>query len=206
MPRRGPVEKLSRRLGAELDLKGQRAARGKSGLLRRPYPPGQHGRRFRRTRSDYLRQLQEKQKARFYYGVTEKQFRRYVERATRAAEATGDVLVRLLETRLDNVLVRLGLAATRAQARQFVGHGHVAVGSERVDRPSYQVEPGDTIAIRPGSAVEPLAREAVEMSPGPPVWLSLDAEALAGRVLRPPDRQDVQVPFDEQVVIEFYSR
>lgn len=206
MARRGPRERLSRRLGTDLELKGLRAARGKGGLARRPYPPGQHGRRQRRTRSDYLRQLEEKQKVRFFYGVRESELRRYLAQAVQVPEPTGEALVRLLETRLDNVLARLGLAATRAQARQFVSHGHVLVDGDRVDIPSYALSPGQEVRIRPGSPVDPLVREALELQALTPPWLELDRDGLAGRVKSLPERHDVQVPFDETLVIEFYSR
>jgi small subunit ribosomal protein S4 len=206
LPRRGPSEKRSRRLGVELGLKGARAAAGKSGLQRRPYPPGQHGRRYRRPRSVYLQQLEEKQKARFFYGITESQFRRYVERSAAAGGETGSTLVRLLETRLDNVVHRLGLASTRAQARQLVSHGHVLVDGRRVDVPSYEVRPQQRIQLRGGSSAARIAEEALELSPGPPSWLAVEREELAGTVLRLPEREDVQVPFDERLVIEFYAR
>ena len=206
MARSEARERISRRLGTELGLKGMRAARGKSGLARRPYPPGQHGRRFRRTRSEYLRQLEEKQKARFYYGIRESQLRRYFEQASRAAEPSGEALMRLLELRLDNVLARLGLAATRAQSRQFISHGHVLVDGERVDVASYRLEPGQEVRIRPGSRVEPLVQEALELAVEVPPWLELDLEQLTGRVMRLPTRSEVQAPFDETLIVEFYSR
>jgi small subunit ribosomal protein S4 len=199
-------ERISRRLGTELGLKGLRAARGKSGLARRPYPPGQHGRRYRRTRSEYLRQLEEKQKARFFYGIRESQLRRYFEKASRAPEPTGEALVRLLELRLDNVLARLGLAATRAQARQFISHGHVLVDGKRVGIASYSLEPGQEVRVRPGSRIEPLVQEALELTVETPPWLELDREHLSGRVLRLPTRSEVQAPFDESLIVEFYSR
>ena len=206
MPRRRATERISRRLGTELGLKGARALRGKSGLARRPYPPGLHGRRFRRRGSDYLLQLQEKQKARYFYGLRESQFRRVFRRAVEDPEPTGAALVCLLERRLDNVLHRLGLASTRAQARQFVTHRHVEVGERGVDRPSFEVSAGDRVRIRPGSAVEPLARESLELAVAPPPWLALDREALAGTVLHEPARDEVVVPFDEALIVQFYSR
>lgn len=206
MARRRATEKISRRLGSELGLKGLRAALGKSGLARRPYPPGVHGRRHRGRRSEYLTQLHEKQKARFFYGVRESQFRRYFQRALEAAEPTDQALVQQLEGRLDNVLHRLGLASTRAQARQFISHRHVEVGDRIVDRPSFAVSPGDRVRIRPKSRVEPLAREALDISSPPPQWLSVDKEELAGTVLSTPSRDDVVVPFDESQIVEFYSR
>lgn len=204
--RRGPRERIARRFGVDLDLKGLRHARGKSALERRAFPPGQHGRRPRRTRSVYLRQLEEKQKARFFYGIRESELRRYVERAARSKGSTGEVLVQLLERRLDNVLARLGLAATRAQARQFVSHRHVLVDGGPVDIASYQVSPGEEVRIRPASPVEPLVREALELVAKVPPWLELDRDAMAGRVLHLPQRHEVEVPFDESLIVEFYSR
>lgn len=201
------VEKLSRRLGVDLELKGLRSLRGKSALQRRPYPPGQHGHRFvRRRRSTYLQQLEEKQKARFLYGVSERQLRRVFRRSVRSSDPTGLALVRLLESRLDNVMYRLGLAATRAQGRQLVSHGHVTVGGRAVDIPSYEVQPGEEVQVRPSSRVGPVATEALDAGRELPPWMSLDRERLAGRLLRQPERQEVQVPFDERQLIEFYSR
>lgn len=197
--RRGPRVKVSRRLGVDLDLKSRSHA-----LERRPFPPGQHGRsaRPRRTRSVYLRQLEEKQKARFFYGVREKEMRRYVQEAARTRRST----VQLVERRLDNVLARLPLAATRAQARQFISHGHVLVNRDRVDVPSYLVDAGDEVRIKPGSSVEPLAREAIDRMATVPPWLQLDREELTGKVLHLPGREEVQVPFDEPLIVEYYSR
>jgi small subunit ribosomal protein S4 len=206
MGRRIARERISRRLGVDLGLKGLRAARGKGALARRPYPPGQHGRRYRQSRSDYLRQLEEKQKARFFYGIRESELRRYLDRAERSGEPAGEALVRLLESRLDNVVARLGLAATRAQARQFINHGHVLVDGQRVDIPSYAMRPGQHVAIRPGSAVEPLVRDALDLTAVVPPWVKADPEGAGGRMLRPPHRNEVQVPFDETLIIEFYSR
>src|SRR2546427_7948637 len=147
MATRRPVEKLSRRAGVELGLKGARQVAGKSGRIRRPYPPGQQGRamqgRRRRRDSEYLTQLREKQKIQWFYGVAAGQLQRYFDASRRRPEATGEELLRQLEERLDNVVYRLGFSGTRAQARQFVTHGHVQVNGQRVDRPSYEVRPGD---------------------------------------------------------------
>src|ERR1700730_16751160 len=166
-PRR-PVEKLSRRAGVELGLKGARQVAGKSGRIRRPYPPGQQGRagqqgRRRKRDSDYLLQLREKQKVQWFYGVGAGQLARYFDASRRRPEATGEELLRQLEQRLDNVVYRLGFAGTRAQSRQFVSHGHVMVNGERVNRSSYEVRPGETISIKPGSTVEPLVRDANDL-------------------------------------------
>jgi len=203
----GPVERLSRREGVELELKGLRHARGKSALTRRgAVPPGQHGAGRRRQESVYALQLREKQRAKRYYGVRERQFRRYVARATRFRGRTGELLLQLLELRLDNVVTRLGLAGTRAQARQFVSHGHVTVDGARVDIASYQVRPGQTIAIRESSPVAELAREASELLSSAPTWLRADPDRLAGTILHPPERDEIRVPVTEQLIVEFSSR
>src|SRR2546428_588341 len=174
-PRRS-LEKLSRRAGVELGLKGARQVAGKSGRIRRPYPPGQQGRlqqgRRRKRDSDYLLQLKEKQKLQWFYGVPAGQLRRYVEAGRRRPEATGEALLRELELRLDNAVYRLGFAGTRAQARQFVSHGHVTVNEERVNRPSFEVAPGQTISTKPGSAIEPRVRDAFTLGFRVPEWLA----------------------------------
>jgi small subunit ribosomal protein S4 len=201
----GPVEKLSRREGVELYLKGEGLLAGKSALERRPSPPGDHGRR--RTRpSEYQRQLRAKQRAKRYYGLRERQFRCYVDRANRREGILGDHLVRMLELRLDNVVYRLGLASTRAQARQFVTHGHVLVNDRRVDRPGYSLRPGDVVAIKARSPVEAAVRAATELVATVPGWLAADHDALAGHVLREPARGDIHAPVDEQAIVEHYSR
>ena len=202
---RGPVEKLERREGVSLGLKGRRAAAGKSALDRRPYPPGEHGRRRQRV-SGYAEQLREKQRAKRFYGLRENQFRRLFERARRRKGVLGDELLTLLELRLDNVLVRLGLAATRRQARQMVSHGHVAVNGRRVDIPSFEVAPGDVVSVLSESAAAPIAREATELVARVPAWLLADHDALTGRVLRRPRRDEIQTPVDPQRIVELYSR
>jgi small subunit ribosomal protein S4 len=184
MPRRGPVEKRSRRVRVELSLKGARLLAGKSALQRRRSPPGPRSRR-RPSDSVYRDQLREKQKVQWFYGIA---------------------LLRQLEQRLDNVLHRLGFASTRAQARQFITHGHVLVGARRVNRPGYQVRPGETVAIRPGSGVEPLVKEAIGLGFRVPPWLASNPESLSGQVLRLPDRQDIDAPVDENRAVEFYSK
>jgi small subunit ribosomal protein S4 len=201
----GPVEKLSRREGVELYLKGERLAAGKSALERRPNPPGQHG-RARRRQSDYSVQLREKQRAKSYYGVRERQFRRYFERARRESGVAGENLLRHLERRLDNVVYRLGFATTRAQARQFLVHGHILLNGRRVDRPSFEVRPGDVITLRPGAAVEPAVRRATELTSAVPGWLIADHDGLSGRAERLPERDDIPVPVNEQLIVELYSR
>jgi small subunit ribosomal protein S4 len=204
----GPVEKLERREGVSLDLKGKRALRGKSALERRgAAPPGQHGRARRRAPSVYGMQLRESQKLKIAYGVREKQMRRLIQKARRKHETTaGEALLALLERRLDNVVFRLGLAATRRQARQFVSHGHVLVDGRRLDVPSAQVEDGQRVQLKPGTPVAPLAQAAADDLVRVPAWLEADHEALAGRVLRAPQRDEIAMPVTEQLVIERYAR
>jgi small subunit ribosomal protein S4 len=204
----GPVERLSRREGVELFLKGERALNGKSALERRgPAPPGQHGARRTRRESIYGQQLREKQRAKRYYGVRERQFRRYVQAAARRREGRmGEQLLALLERRLDNVIYRLGFATTRAQARQFVSHGHVLVDGRRVTIPSYGVRPGQTVAIAASSPVRALAEGATELTSAMPRWLQVDFERLEGQVVRAPLRGEITTPVDEQLIVEFYSR
>jgi small subunit ribosomal protein S4 len=202
----GPVERLSRREGVDLSLKGERALKGKSALARRgAYPPGDRRRVGRQ--SVFGLQLREKQRAKRYYGVRERQFRRYVQEAERRGEGLAGVrLLRILESRLDNVVHRLGLAGTRAQARQFITHGHVEVDGRHVDIPSYRVEPGQTVAIAAGSPVVPTATGATEMVSGVPAWLEADIQHLRGRMLRHPRREEITAPVDEQLIVEFYAR
>jgi small subunit ribosomal protein S4 len=204
----GPVERLSRREGVELFLKGERALNGKSALERRgPVPPGQHGTRRGRRESIYGRQLREKQRAKRYYGVRERQFRRYVRAAARRREGRmGEQLLAMLETRLDNVVYRLGFATTRAQARQFVAHGHVLVDGRRVTIPSYGVRAGQTVALSTGSPVASLAAAATELTSAMPGWLQVDFDKLEGKVVRAPERSEISAPVDEQLIVEFYSR
>jgi small subunit ribosomal protein S4 len=211
MSRRRPVEKLSRRAGVELGLKGARQVGGKSGRIRRPYPPGQQGRaglqgRRRKRDSDYLLQLREKQKVQWFYGVAAGQLAGYFEASRRRPEATGEELLRQLEQRLDNVVYRLGFAGTRAQARQFVSHGHVRVNGERVNRSSFEVRPGDSISIKPGSTIEPLVRDAISLGFRVPEWLAADQQALSGKVAHRPQRAEIDVPADENRVVEFFAK
>jgi len=202
------VEKLERREGVSLDLKGKRQLRGKTALERRgAAPPGQHGARRRRAPSVYGLQLRESQKLKIAYGIREKQMRRLVDRARRNHETTaGEALLQMLERRLDNVVFRLGLAATRRQARQFVTHGHVQVDGRRLDIPSASIADGAAVRIAPGAPVAPLAHEATEDVGLLPAWLEVDHEALSGRVLRAPQRQEIAMPVTEQLVIERYAR
>lgn len=201
----GPVEKLSRREGVQLHLKGERVDAGKSALDRRAYPPGEHG-RGRGRPSQYALQLREKQKAKRYYGVRERQFRRYFARARGGPDVVGTNLLRELEHRLDNVVYRLGFAGTRAQARQFVSHGHIEVNARTVDRPSYAVRPGDVITLKPEAPIEALVRDAADRTHAVPPWLLSDHDGLTGRVERPPDRSEIAAPVNEQLIVELYSK
>jgi small subunit ribosomal protein S4 len=204
----GPTEKLSRREGVELELKGARRLARKGGLERRgDAPPGQHGASRRRRDSVYGLQLREKQRAKRYYGVREKQFRRYVRDASRGREGrVGERLMTLLERRLDNVVYRLGLASTRAQARQFITHRHVLVNGRRVDIPSYLISPGDEVAIRMDSPIRPAAVEATEQMGRVTPWLLADFDALRGTIARLPERREIDAPVNEQLIVELLSR
>jgi small subunit ribosomal protein S4 len=196
----GPVEKRSRREGVELELKGLRLLEGKNAMERRPYPPGQHG-RGRQRPTEYATRLREKQRAKRFYGLRENQFRNAYDRA-----GGGTQLLRALELRLDNVLYRLGFATTRAQARQFVVHGHVRVNDRRVDLPSAGLKPGDVVTLKPGSKVRPLAIQATELVGRVPTWLLADHDELWGRVERAPERDEISVPVDEKLIVEFYAK
>lgn len=196
---RGPQVKLSRREGVPLTDKCARY------LERRSYPPGEHG-RGRIRQSEYLLQLREKQKTRRFYGVLEKQFRRYYEKASRQPGITGENLLRMLELRLDNVVFRLGFAATRRQARQLVNHGHFRVNGRKVDIPSYQVRPDDVITVKPSSKAEGVIRAATETVASVAPWLQADFDALNGKVLKYPDRTEIDTPVREQLIVELYSK
>jgi small subunit ribosomal protein S4 len=197
--------KQCRREGLKLFLKGERCLTDKCAVERRPYPPGEHG-RGRVRQSEYRHQLREKQKARRYYQVLERQFRNYYDKASRQPGVTGDNLLRLLERRLDNVLVRLGFAASRRQARQLVSHRHFLVNGRRVNVPSYQVREGDVISVHEGSKVEPMIRQATELTATVPPWLQADYDSLTANVLRLPERGEISTPVQEQLIVELYSK
>ena len=196
-----------RREKMKLFLKGSKCDGPKCPFESRPFPPGQHG-RGRTKESEYLLQLREKQKARRIYGVLEKQFRTYFEEADRRKGITGENLLVMLERRLDNVIYSLGFAASRAQARQFVRHGHVQVDGRKVSIPSFQVKAGQTVSVKEASRKNPLIRSSVETARGRgvPDWLELDAENTTGKVLRLPVREDIKLPIQEQLIVELYSR
>jgi small subunit ribosomal protein S4 len=201
------VCRLCRREGVKLFLKGDRCFTPKCAVERRPYPPGPQPTRRRKV-SEYSLQLREKQKCRHIYGVLERQFRRHFAEAERRQGQTGENLLRILETRLDNVVFRLGFADSRPQARQLVTHGHFELNGRKTDIPSAMVKPGDVVTVRGGSrqmdhfktAMEQIARKTV------PAWLTADAPNFVGRVLALPQRTDIDSLLQEQLIVEFYSR
>lgn len=200
-----PQCRQCRREGEKLFLKGERCLTDKCAIERRAYPPGQAG-RGRIRQSEYLQQLREKQKARRFYGVLETQFRRYYDRASRQQGITGENLLRLLELRLDNVVTRLGFAASRRQARQLIRHGHFNVNGRRVDIPSYQVRPDDIVSLKANSPVEPIVRGATDLVASVAPWLQADYDALNGKILKAPERSEIDTPVREQLIVELYSK
>jgi small subunit ribosomal protein S4 len=204
---RGPVEKIERRLDADLGLKGERRLSGKSALEKRPFAPGQHGQR-RAKISEYGLQLREKQKAKFMYGVSEKQFRKYFKEAARVEGNTGANLITLLERRLDNVVYRMGFATTRANARQFTTHGHVLVDGKKVDIPSFVVKAGQKIEIKEKSKSNPQVVRALELTnqTGMVDWVNVDKDKVFGIFTRIPAREEVVIPVEERLIVELYSK
>ena len=198
----GPKDKLSRRFGVALF--GPTKA-----LEHKNYPPGMHGPKgSRRKHSDYSLALAEKQKLRFQYGVLERQFRRYFQTALTRRGVTGEILLQLLETRLDNVVFRLGFASSRSAARQLVCHGHVLVNGRKVDVSSYNVRPGDTVSIKEKASSRTLATRNLELTQITPVadWLTVDKDAFSGKLTRIPTRDEIQPIVNEQLIVELYSR
>ncbi len=208
----GPVCKLCRREGEKLFLKGTRCLSPKCAIERRAYPPGEHGRdsQYRRGRSsNFAMQLREKQKARRIYGIMERQFRRYYSDALRRPGLTGSNLLTILETRLDNVVYRMGFADSRNQARQLVQHGHFAVNGRRTNIPSYNVRPGDLITVREGSRKRTYFKDLrlmMQDRPPSPEWVRIDPDSLEGGVERLPERHEIDIPINEQLIVEYYSR
>ena len=200
----GPKARVSRRLGTNIfGTKGEAIA-----LDKRPYPPGDHGRTRRRTTaSEYLLQLQEKQKARFTYGLTERQFRNLYAEASRRSGVTGENMLSYLELRLDNVVYRSGWGATRPQARQFVRHGHVSVNDRRVTIPSYRVSAGEVVTVREKARSMTVLQWNVDvLDRVPPLWLEVVEEGWTANVLAPPTREQIDVPIREQLIVELYSK
>jgi small subunit ribosomal protein S4 len=199
----GPKVKISRRLGVNIfeNDKGSKA------LNKRPYPPGEHGRSRRRQPSEYLLQLQEKQKAKYIYGVLERQFSNLYKEASRQKGVTGENLLRMLELRLDNIVFRAGWASTRPQARQFVGHGMVNVNGKRVDIPSYRVRKGDVISLRDKSRQMIVIRHNMDtIDRLKPAWIEVGDSGFQVTVLELPTREQIDVPVREQLIVELYSK
>jgi small subunit ribosomal protein S4 len=205
---REAVCRLCRREGIELYLKGDRCFTDKCAIKRRGYPPGQHGQRRLKKHSDYGVQLREKQKARRIYGLLERQFHNYFEKADRMKGKTGDNLLILLERRLDNVVYKLGFAVTRRESRQLVRHGHFLVKGRRVNIPSYLVRPGDLVEMRERSRKIPSVNEALDavVRKGIPPWLELERDSFRGSVKTLPTRVDITEPIQEQLIVELYSK
>ncbi len=195
----GPQYKKSRRYGFSTLENGK-------DLAKKPYAPGIHGNDRRRKPSEYSVQLQEKQKIRFMYGLSEKQFRKTFDRAQKMAGIAGENFLCLLESRLDNIVYRLGMAKTRRAARQIVNHGHIVVNGVKVDIPSYQCKPGDVITVKEQSLDHPAIKEAVEASLGTPKFVEFDASKLTGKYLRLPERSELNQEINESLVVEFYNR
>jgi small subunit ribosomal protein S4 len=199
------VCKLCRREGNKLFLKGDRCYSEKCALKRRAYPPGQHGQLPQKT-SEYSIRLREKQKAKRTYGISERQFRGYFEKALKWKGVTGEKLLELLERRLDNVIYRLGFASSRAQARQTVRHGHIILNDKKVDIPSLLVKTGDVIKIKEGISAKIRANLEKTEERKPPNWLSINAASLEGKIESMPERKDIGEPITESMIVEFYSR
>ncbi|MDE6958832.1 30S ribosomal protein S4 [Helicobacter apodemus] len=204
---RGPVEKIERRFGVSLALKGERRLAGKSALDKRPYGPGQHGQR-RGKISEYGIQLREKQKAKMMYGVSEKQFRAMFVEANRLQGNTGENLIKLIERRLDNVVYRMGFATTRRFARQLVVHGHVLVDGKRLDIPSAFVHIGQKIEICEKTKNNRQVQRAIELTKqtGIVPWVDVDVEKVFGIFTRLPEREEVVIPIEERLIVELYSK
>ncbi|HPW40424.1 MAG TPA: 30S ribosomal protein S4 [Bacillota bacterium] len=199
--------RLCRREGSKLYLKGDRCYTDKCAVARRAYAPGQHG-QSRKKASGYGIQLREKQKVRRIYGILEKQFRDYFEEAERQKGVTGENLLRLLELRLDNVVYRMGFGDSRAEARQLVRHGHFTVNGKKVNIPSYQTGLNDLIAVKPGSKSTDKFKELAENAAGKtaPQWLSINTEMMEARIVALPAREDIDLPIEEHLIVELYSR
>lgn len=203
----GSLCRLCRREGTKLFLKGTRCYTEKCAFEKRKYPPGQHGQNKSKL-SDYGLQLREKQKVKRIYGVMEKQFKNYFEKATKMKGVTGENLLKLLEKRLDNVVYRMGFAINRRQARQLVRHGFFTVNDRKVDIPSYLVRPGDIIEVTQAGKELEIIKESLALAEqrGFPVWLEVNVEEMKGKFLRLPEREEIALPVQEQLIVEFYSK
>jgi len=204
----GPVCRLCRREGMKLFLKGERCYTEKCGIEKRNFVPGQHGKARKAKMAGYGIQLREKQKVKRIYGVLEEQFRRYFEHAERTRGITGETLLQLLERRLDSVAYRLGLATSRPQARQLVRHGHLTVNGRKVNIPSFSVKPGDVVAVRARSQKVPAILHALEevKGRGVPEWLQYDAASFSATIGSVPTREQINLPVQEQLIVELYSK
>ena len=201
----GPSCRLCRREGQKLFLKGERCYSGKCALEKRSYAPGQHG-QGRKKSSDYGLQLREKQKAKRFYGLQETQFRNLFDKAAAKKGITGDNLLIMLETRLDNVVFRMGLASSRKEARQLVTHGHFTVNGKKADIPSMQLKAGDVVAVKEKSTSSPKFKEIKEMTISTPAWVTIDTQKLEGKVLAMPTREQIDTPVAEHLIVELYSK
>lgn len=195
----GPVYKKSRRLGFSTLETGKE-------LAKRPYAPGQHGADRKKKASEYGTQMQEKQKMRFMYGLTEKQFRKTFDKASKMAGITGENFFKLLESRLDNVVYRMGLASTRRAARQLVNHGHIEVNGKKVDIPSFNVKPGMTISVREKSVEHPAVKASLEANVTRPAYVDFDPKKMSGTYVRYPERSELTAEINESMIVEFYNR
>jgi small subunit ribosomal protein S4 len=195
----GPAYKKSRRLGFSTLETGKE-------LAKRPYAPGQHGTDRKKKSSEYGTQLQEKQKMRFMYGLTEKQFRRTFEKASKMPGIAGENFFRLLESRLDNVVYRMGLATTRRAARQLVNHGHICVDGNKVDIPSYNVKPGSVISVKESSLEHPAIKASLESGVTRPAFVDFDTKKMSGTYVRYPERNELTAEINESMIVEFYNR
>ena len=204
----GSVCRLCRREGLKLFLKGDRCFTDKCAIEKRAYPPGQHGSSFRQKQSEYGSQLREKQKVKRIYGMLEKQFRRLVSEAARRHGPTGEILLQLLEKRLDNVVYRMGFAASRNEARQIVKHGHILLNGHKASIPSMQVRLNDEISVRESSRGHPHIQTALEAArrKGTISWVEVDPAKLSGKVMGEPKREEITLPIQEQLIVELYSR
>lgn len=203
----GPVCRLCRREGQKLFLKGDRCYTDKCAIARRSYAPGQHGQR-RKKLSEYGIQLREKQKARRYYGVLESQFKKYFEMANKKQGITGENLLSILETRLDNVIYRIGFAMSRSEARQLVRHSHFMINGKKINIPSYLVKVGDVITVKENSRTSAKIKNIVESTEGKiiPKWLDANIANFEAKVINEPDREDIDLPIEEHLIVELYSK
>jgi small subunit ribosomal protein S4 len=202
----GPSCRQCRREGQKLFLKGERCYSGKCAIEKRAYAPGQHGQGRKGKQSNYGLQLREKQKAKRFYGLLETQFRNYFDKASKIKGVTGETLLALLETRLDNVVFRMGFASSRKEARQLVNHNHFLVNAKKVNIPSYQVQPGDVIKVKEKSTSSPKFKEIRDMAISTPPWITVDTEKLEGKVIAIPRRDEIDTPVAEHLIVELYSK